>query len=78
MAIAVRDEEDDSEVVALIHRVEAEVRVVVDNDLEAVAAFHDTELVPGHNGVGAVVREDGLDLRGLGIERGASGLHVVE
>ena len=65
MAVVVREDEDDAHLATGIHRPEVEVGVVVDGDLEAVAAKLYSVLALGHNGIVAVVREDGLDLRGL-------------
>jgi hypothetical protein len=69
LAIEVGNDEDEGLVTNTIYSVEVEVSVVVDGDLEAVGAKLDRVLALRHNGVLAVVRENGLDQRGLGGER---------
>jgi hypothetical protein len=73
MAVVVWEDEDDSLATNAIHTPKVEVSVVVDGDLEAVAAKLYNVLALRHNGIVAEVREDGQDLRGL-----ESGGHVVE
>ena len=48
IAVVVREDEDDSRITIAIHRVEEEVRVVMDGDLEAVTAKQDTVLAFWH------------------------------
>jgi hypothetical protein len=48
IAIVVREDEDDSRITIAIHRLEVEVRVVMDDDLEAVTAKQDTVLAFWH------------------------------
>ena len=61
MAVVVREDEDEALLTTGIHSVEVEVSVVVDDDLEAVAAWHYSVLALRHDGV-VVVGEDGKDL----------------
>jgi hypothetical protein len=77
LAIVVGNDEDEALVTNTIYSVEVEVSVVVDGDLEALGPKLDSVLALRHNGVLAVVRENGLDQRGLGGERFESGFHVV-
>ena len=72
MAVVVGEDEDDALATKIIHTLKEEVSVVVDGDLEAVAAKLYSVLALGHDGVEAVVREDGADLR-----RVESGFHEV-
>jgi hypothetical protein len=69
LAIVVGNDEDEALVTNTIYSVEVEVSVVVNGDLEALGAKLDSVLALRHNGVLALVRENGLDQRGLGGER---------